>query len=75
MEQRRKAPTTDLPLTDAGRAAAESLRSRLADTDLAARWLGLPPTEGRLFRLDTATISVLGFDRETRVLLRWNDDT
>lgn len=42
---------------------------------LAARWLGLPPTDGRLFRLDTATISALGFDRETRVLLRWNDDT
>ncbi len=39
---------------------------------LTARWLGLAPTEGRLFRLDTATVSVLGHERETPVLLRWN---
>ena len=39
---------------------------------LAARWLGLPVSEGRLFDLDTATISVLGFERETAVVLRWN---
>jgi probable phosphoglycerate mutase len=39
---------------------------------LAARWLGLPVSEGRLFRLDTATVSVLGSERERPVVLRWN---
>ena len=39
---------------------------------LTARWLGLPVTEGRLFRLDTATLSVLGYERESPVILRWN---
>lgn len=39
---------------------------------LAARWLGLPVTEGRLFRLDTATASVLGEERGQPVVLRWN---
>ncbi len=39
---------------------------------LTARWLGLPVPDGRLFRLDTATVSVLGFERDSRVILRWN---
>ncbi|GCD91609.1 histidine phosphatase family protein [Nocardioides sp. LS1] len=39
---------------------------------LTARWLGLPVSDGRLFRLDTATVSVLGFERESPVVLRWN---
>jgi broad specificity phosphatase PhoE len=39
---------------------------------LSARWLGLPVYDGRLLRLDTATISVLGFEHETPVVLRWN---
>ncbi len=33
---------------------------------LAARWLGLPPVDGRLFMLDTATLSALSTERETR---------
>ena len=39
---------------------------------LTARWLGLPATDGRHFRLDTATISALGYERENAVVLRWN---
>ncbi len=39
---------------------------------LAARWLGLGPEAGRLFRLDTATVSVLGWERENPVVLSWN---
>lgn len=37
-----------------------------------ARWLGLPPSAGELFRLETGTLSVLGYERDTPVLLRWN---
>ncbi len=40
---------------------------------LGARWLGLDPTGGRLFALSPATLSVLGYEREIRVFLRWND--
>jgi broad specificity phosphatase PhoE len=39
---------------------------------LGARWMGLPPTDGRLLALDTATLSVLGCEREQRVLRSWN---
>ena len=39
---------------------------------LAARWLGLDVSQGRIFDLDTATVSVLGDDRGTSVVRRWN---
>jgi len=39
---------------------------------LAARWLGLGPEAGALLALDTGTLSLLGHERETRVLRRWN---
>ncbi|MFN7993031.1 MAG: histidine phosphatase family protein [Bryobacteraceae bacterium] len=39
---------------------------------LAACWLGLSPENGKLFALGTASISVLGYERETRVLQQWN---
>jgi probable phosphoglycerate mutase len=37
-----------------------------------ARWVGLPTAGGGLFRLDTATISVLGFEHGRRAIRRWN---
>ncbi|ACZ85492.1 histidine phosphatase family protein [Streptosporangium roseum] len=59
-------------------------RARAADGDvvlvahghflrvLCARWLALPPEDGRHFRLDTGTYSRLGYERDEPVILTWN---
>jgi probable phosphoglycerate mutase len=38
----------------------------------AALWIGLSPAGGGLLQLNTSTLSVLGYERERAVLLRWN---
>jgi broad specificity phosphatase PhoE len=37
-----------------------------------ARWCRLDPRAGRLFILDPASVSILGHERETRCIERWN---
>jgi probable phosphoglycerate mutase len=39
---------------------------------LTARWLELAAADGRLFALDSGTLSTLGFERDQRVIRSWN---
>lgn len=60
-------------------------RARAADGDvlvfahghllrvLAARWLGLPATSGGLFELGTATLSIVGWERDDPSMELWNE--
>jgi broad specificity phosphatase PhoE len=41
---------------------------------LGARWIELEPAGGGRLGLSAGAISVLGYERETRILVRWNDD-
>ncbi len=40
---------------------------------IGARWIDLPVADGARLRLDTAAVSVLGWERDCPVLQRWND--
>jgi broad specificity phosphatase PhoE len=39
---------------------------------VAARWLGYPPGDGMHFSLGTATLSILGWERDAPSIWRWN---
>jgi broad specificity phosphatase PhoE len=40
---------------------------------IGARWIGLAPADGIRLKLSTAAVCVLGYDRETRAIVHWND--
>jgi probable phosphoglycerate mutase len=78
------APGGESPQDVGGRADAVVAEALAAEGDVAlvahghilravaARWLEQPVLVGGRLRLDTGTVSVLGFEREVRVVLRWN---
>lgn len=42
---------------------------------LTACWLGLAPFRGQPFAMETASLSVLGYERDTRIINKWNQDS
>jgi probable phosphoglycerate mutase len=77
-------PGGESPEDVAGRADAVVAEALAAEGDVAlvahghilravaARWIEQPVATGGRLRLDTGAVSVLGFEREVRVVLRWN---
>ena len=78
------APGGESPEQVSARADRVLERIRAADGDVAlfshghmlrslgARWIGVPITAGAHLMLSTASVSVLGYERETPVLRLWN---
>lgn len=78
------APEGESPEQVSERADRVLERARSAEGDVAlfshghmlraigARWLGLPVTTGQHLMLSTASVSVLGYERETPVIRLWN---
>jgi probable phosphoglycerate mutase len=78
------APEGESPLQVSDRADRVLERVRAVDGDVAlfshghmlravgARWLGLPVAAGQSLMLSTASVSVLGYERETPVIRLWN---
>ena len=60
------------PSTSFSNATASKSPNTVGNRALAARWLGQEVVDGRLYRLDTGTLSVLVYERETPVIERWN---
>jgi probable phosphoglycerate mutase len=60
-----------LPVLESGRDAVLVAHGHVLRI-LTARWLGLPPIDGRLYALDPARLSALGFEHEQRVISVWN---
>jgi probable phosphoglycerate mutase len=60
-----------LPVVEAGRDCVLVAHGHLLRI-LTARWLGLPAGSGRLFALDPARLSALGFEHEQHVMVQWN---
>jgi broad specificity phosphatase PhoE len=57
----------------AGGAGLAFAHGHLLDV-LAARWVALPPEDGRIFYLDPASVSVLGWHGAQPVVRTWNSD-
>lgn len=60
-----------LPVVSAGQDAVLVAHGHVLRI-LTATWLGLDARAGRLFALDPARLSALGFEHEQRVISKWN---